>query len=276
VVPFSYYWSTYQHEWALDVVFHHAADLRHFYPRWVNHAMTTFSSPDVMRFLGKHINPNGQLHQNFSGEVITVTPWSSMIRPIQPKATSCAPRQPFITPTTSAFIDARRGTAKGLAPGVDCAGALPTYTAEPSSPTKPQHGIWTLSLRSTTPPPSTNCSSGWNNHGNGAAVGYAPSVAWPMIGHYCRPLTTASSLSMASAIAISAPSSFPRLPTTKRSFAVSYWISRKLRLLRAHALITKIVGTHRYQLTSTGRKIIVAIFSALRSTVAQLTLLQPN
>jgi hypothetical protein len=51
----------------------------------------------------------------------------------------------------------------------------------------------------------------------------------------------------------------------------SAWISRKLRLLRAHALITKIVGTHRYQLTSTGRKIIVAILSALRSTVAQLT-----
>src|SRR5262249_40089457 len=69
--PISYYWSTYQHEWALDVVFHHAAHLRHFYPRWVNHAMTTFSSPDVMRFLGKHINSNGQPHQNFSGEVVS-------------------------------------------------------------------------------------------------------------------------------------------------------------------------------------------------------------
>ena len=42
-------------------------------------------------------------------------------------------------------------------------------------------------------------------------------------------------------------------------------------LLQAHALITKIVGTHRYQLTSSGRRIIVAILSALRSTVAQLT-----
>lgn len=53
------------------MVFHHAADLRQFYPRWVNHAMTTFSSPDVMRFLGKHINSNGQLHQDFSGEVVS-------------------------------------------------------------------------------------------------------------------------------------------------------------------------------------------------------------
>jgi hypothetical protein len=31
------------------------------------------------------------------------------------------------------------------------------------------------------------------------------------------------------------------------------------------------VGTHRYQLTLSARKIIVAILSALRSTVAQLT-----
>jgi hypothetical protein len=29
--------------------------------------MTTFSSPDVMRFLGKHTTLSGQLHQNFSG-----------------------------------------------------------------------------------------------------------------------------------------------------------------------------------------------------------------
>ena len=69
--PISYYWSTYQHEWALDVVFRHATDLRHFYPRWVNHAMTTFSSPDVLRFLGKRITLSGQLRQDFSGEVVS-------------------------------------------------------------------------------------------------------------------------------------------------------------------------------------------------------------
>jgi len=68
--PVSYYWSIYQHEWALDVVFHHAADLRHFYPRWVNHAITTFSSPDVMRFLG-NVTLSGQMRQDFSGEVVS-------------------------------------------------------------------------------------------------------------------------------------------------------------------------------------------------------------
>ena len=48
-------------------------------------------------------------------------------------------------------------------------------------------------------------------------------------------------------------------------------VSRKLRLLRAHGLITKVAGTHRYQLTAAGRKTITAILTALRSTVRQLT-----
>src|SRR5215467_3489641 len=99
-----------------------------------------------------------------------------MTRPILPKAASCAPRPPSTTPMTSASTDARRETATDPALGVDCVGALPTCTAEPSSPTKLQHAIWTLSLPSTTPLLLTNCSSDWNSHGNGAAVGCVPSV----------------------------------------------------------------------------------------------------
>jgi hypothetical protein len=36
-------------------------------------------------------------------------------------------------------------------------------------------------------------------------------------------------------------------------------------------LITRISGTHRYQLTTSGRKITTAILSALRATIRQLT-----
>jgi hypothetical protein len=51
----------------------------------------------------------------------------------------------------------------------------------------------------------------------------------------------------------------------------SAWVSRKLRLLRAHGMISKVAGTHRYQLTASGRKASTAILTALRSTVRQLT-----
>ena len=65
---------------------------------------------------------------------------------------------------------------------------------------------------------------------------------------------------------------FPRnAPSPEEARRRSAWVSRKLRLLRAHGLITKITGTHRYQLTVSGRKATTAILTALRSTVQQLT-----
>jgi hypothetical protein len=61
----SYYWSIYQSEWATDVMFEKASDLAAIYPAMVLHGMRTFSSEDVLRFLGRRI----PLHGNFKGEV---------------------------------------------------------------------------------------------------------------------------------------------------------------------------------------------------------------
>ena len=52
----------------------------------------------------------------------------------------------------------------------------------------------------------------------------------------------------------------------KRSAA----ISRKLRLLRAHALIRKVPRTHRYQLTHQARAILVAVLTTAQTSVHQL------
>ena len=57
------------------------------------------------------------------------------------------------------------------------------------------------------------------------------------------------------------------LPEARRRSA---WVSRKLRLLRAHGLIRKVPGTYRYQLTEGGQKATAAILTALRSTVREL------
>jgi hypothetical protein len=61
----SYYWSIYQSEWATDVMFEKASDLAAIYPAMVLHGMRTFSSEDVLRFLGRRV----PLHGNFKGEV---------------------------------------------------------------------------------------------------------------------------------------------------------------------------------------------------------------
>ncbi len=67
--PMHYYWATYQSEWATDIVFQAAEDLRRLYPSLVHHAMTTFSSPDVLRFLGKQFTAAGHINGHVKAEV---------------------------------------------------------------------------------------------------------------------------------------------------------------------------------------------------------------
>jgi hypothetical protein len=65
----NYYWSTYQSEWASDLMFHSRAELARLYPRLIHHGITQFSSGDVLRFLGRAIGPEGRIPSNFRGEV---------------------------------------------------------------------------------------------------------------------------------------------------------------------------------------------------------------
>lgn len=67
--PLSYYWSTYQSEWASDTVFRKAEDLQRLYPLLVHHAMATFRSPDVLRFLGKKLTAAGEVPGGVAAEV---------------------------------------------------------------------------------------------------------------------------------------------------------------------------------------------------------------
>jgi hypothetical protein len=286
--PVSYYWSTYQHEWALDVVFHHATDLRHFYPRWVNHAMTTFSSSDVMRFLGKHTTLNRQIYQNFSGEVITdfkrraegvrvkhsvngnsvklydkaYTPKGSVLRA---EATfhntddfRVYRRKEGDPKGPRAWRRLRRGIAdlhrraqlssKAAARYLDAFSTVDDFTTlDELLQRLEQPRQWRgRRVRALRPLADDRALLSAINHGEFTINGFRN-----------RDLR-----------ALFFPQSSDDKHELRRRCA---WISRKLRLLRAHALITKIHGTHRYQLTANGRKTIVAILSALRSTVAQLT-----
>ena len=49
------------------------------------------------------------------------------------------------------------------------------------------------------------------------------------------------------------------------------WMCRRLRLLRAHRLIQKVSGTHRYVVTEKGRTTLTALLAARKADVEQLT-----
>lgn len=63
--PLDYYWTGYQTEWATDIAFRSHKALASIYPQLVWGAVTNFSSPDVMRFLGRRYDGR------FSGEVVS-------------------------------------------------------------------------------------------------------------------------------------------------------------------------------------------------------------
>jgi hypothetical protein len=69
--PVPYYWSTHQSEWATDIVFRDPQDLKRLYPRFLYHGMTSFHSPDILRFLGKRLTRSGQLCCNVTAEVVS-------------------------------------------------------------------------------------------------------------------------------------------------------------------------------------------------------------
>lgn len=70
--PLRYYWSAEETEWATDLLFRSSADLADIYPALIHHGMTTFSSPNVMRFLGRCVDPERAVAQGrFQGEVVT-------------------------------------------------------------------------------------------------------------------------------------------------------------------------------------------------------------
>src|SRR5207248_1983705 len=58
-----YYWTASATEYATDVMFADAPSLAAIYPRLVHHGLRTFSSPDVMRFLGHKTTSSGRLRR---------------------------------------------------------------------------------------------------------------------------------------------------------------------------------------------------------------------
>jgi hypothetical protein len=66
-----YYWSLEASEWATDILFHTPADLARVYPLLVRHGLETMHSADVLRFLGHKVPASGRVNSHFEGEALT-------------------------------------------------------------------------------------------------------------------------------------------------------------------------------------------------------------
>jgi hypothetical protein len=66
-----YYWSLKQSEWATDVLFKDAGELRKRYAAYLRYALTDVSSADVLRFLGRKLPASGAVHGKYTDEVLS-------------------------------------------------------------------------------------------------------------------------------------------------------------------------------------------------------------
>ena len=148
----------YQSEWAIDLSFRTPEALRRLYPRLLQHAITTFGSTDVMRFLGRHMPLSGDLPKRFTGQVVSdLHQRQEGVRikhrlndnsvKLYDKAFTelgCLLRAEATFNSVNDFrcIDPRKATPRVSWPGARCGGASPTCTAVPKCPAKPPNATW--------------------------------------------------------------------------------------------------------------------------------------
>jgi len=282
-----YYWTTYQSEWATDVVFQQAAVLRRLYPRLLHHAITVLGSTDVIRYLGRRIPASGEVPKNFNGEVVTDLKQREEGARIRHAVNGNA-----VKLYDKAFTAA--GSVLRAEATIHNGDDLRVYRPREGDPhgeldwRRLRRGIADLHRRAQVSRRATEryldsladvdedttleelirrlgkrrC---WNQRTVRALRIFGEDRPWleavnrgefTLNGFRNRDLQAIFFKQAAS--------------TPKEARRRTAWTGYRLRLLRAHGLIRKVTGTHRYQVTVPGRKAISAVLTALHSTVRQL------
>ena len=283
--PMDYYWSTYQSEWATDIVFRDAASLARLYPKLVHHGLTTFLSPDVMRFLGRNIPASNKLPPQLKAEVVSnikVRPegmrikhrlgqnsikmydkQASLLRvettinnPVDFKSFRTLEGQPDAAP---AWHPMRKGIAD-LHRRAETSQACNDRYLRALASVEDTTSLGELTASLCQPVRHTARRARPFNP-------YAPDDA-RLLDAISRGEFTINGFrnrDLRGLLFADADGS----PDGRRRHAAA--VSRKLALLRAHGLIRKVTGTHRYHLSSRGRIIVTALITARNASTEALT-----
>jgi hypothetical protein len=286
--PIAYYWSTYQSEWATDIVFAKQEDLRRLYPLLLHHAMTTFRSPDVLRFLGKKLTATGEVSGNTLAEVTSdlkrrqegvrikhryngnsvklydkaYTAWGAVLRTEltmdEPEDFKVYRRPEGDPDAPMAWLRMRKGIADLHRRAEVSHRANQRYL---NALAATDDSIRIRELVGPIEKPTT-----WNGkrvralHPFGAqdralleAISHGEFLINGLRNKDLQPLLYAT----------------PAKSVQERKLR-SAAVGRRLRLLRAHHLIRKVPGSHRYHLTCLGRRFASAVLAAADATVNSL------
>ena len=283
--PIQHYWSTYQSEWATDVVFRNPEDLRRLYPLFVHHAMTAFSSPDVLRFLGKKLNQSGEIPGQAAAEATSdlkrrqegvriehryndsfvklydkaYTPVGSVLRA---ETTMADPgdfkvyRRPEGEPDRPlAWLEMRRGIAD-LHRRAEVSQKVNERYLDALASVDDSTTLRELIDR-------VNKPVTWNGKRVRALRPFDPEDG-RLLEIISRGEFTINGLRNKDLQPLLYPTAAKTVEEHRRRSSA---ISRKLRMLRTHHPIRKVPGSHRYHVTPAGRQIVAAVIAASHATV---------
>jgi hypothetical protein len=284
-----YYGSTYQSEWATDLVFADAGSLRRLYPLLLRHGMTTLGSNDVLRFLGRQVPAQGPVPGTIRAQVtsdVKSRPEGVRLKhrvnanwvKAYDKAYT-AERAVLRAETTlndvsdlKVYRPKEGGLEDDLAWRRLRRGVADLHRRAQLSQAANERYLDALSsvddgatleerLRRITAP------STWKGKRVRALHPFAADDMALLAG-VSRGEFTLNGLRNRDLrqVLYGDERAVPPAEVRRRAGRVT----RQLRLLRAHGLLQKVPHTHRYQVTSQGRQIITAILTACHTPIAQL------
>lgn len=286
--PSGYYWTAYQTEWATDLVFGQASELKRLMPLLVRHGMLSFSSPDVMRYFGRKVNQSGVIPANFSGTLEidlkrrqegdrvkykmngnsakfydkAYSEWGSVLRGAETTLNTVSDFRVFRPKEGGPEQDLQwRGLRKGIADlhrRAEVSQKANDRLLNALASVDDHHSVEELTAEIQKP-------IFWNKLRMRSLRPWAEDKTLLTVINHGEFLLNGFRNRDLQALLHGTGTVTPA-QRRRRSAA----ISRKLRLLRAHGLIQKVPRTHRYHVTETGRTILVAVLASARATVQQL------
>jgi len=287
-LPVDYYWSAYQTEWATDVTFRRQADLRRLVPVWLRHAILTFQSPDILQFFGKRLTNAGEVPATVTAEVTSS---------LKQRQAGTRVKHWYGSNSLKCYDKAYAEVGSTVRVEVTMQNPEPfkVYRRPEGEPEQPQQwyrlrqGVADLHRR------AEICQKINERYLDALAAVDTDTSLEELLAGIQRPVVRQEkrhralqpfaepdvvlleTISRGEFLlqgfrnrdlqqAVYRGSRASQEQRRKRSAAVS----RKLRLLRAHGVIRKVSGTHRYHVTSSGREILAAIMAARKTTLNHL------
>jgi hypothetical protein len=297
--PLHYYWSLEESEWATDLLFRSAGALKALYPRFVRHGVEALSCTEVMRYLGKRVNRDGSVPLRFAGEVLTD------LRPANvPAAKRATARRGAESVRLKHRINHNWLKMYDKTPDllrvetvINDPHEFKVYRrGETEGPEVPKR--W-MRLRKgvVDVPRRAEVSQQANSRYIEALAAVDESTPFgDLVGAVCRPVRCWKGRRVRGLNPLATDDAELLAAVNRGEFTVSGFrnrdlraclfgappreaaklrrqsgqITRRLRMLRAHGLIKKIPGTHRYQATANGRVIITALLTARAANTRRL------